>query len=82
MEIAIQNYTFKSGITREIYDNELVHEYAFNNEDKMMGQVWKIDGKNLLCVKGAYESILPLCNLEDDKYKEVMENIEDYASLG
>ena len=82
MEIAIQNYTFKSGITREIYDNELVHEYAFNNEDKMMGQVWKIDGKNLLCVKGAYESILPLCNLEDDKYKEIMEKIDDYASLG
>lgn len=82
MEIAIQNYTFKSGITREIYDNELVHEYAFNNEDKMMGQVWKIDGKNLLCVKGAYESILPLCNLEDYKYKEIMEKIDDYASLG
>lgn len=32
MEIAIQNYCFENKIEKNIYDNELVHEYVFNNE--------------------------------------------------
>lgn len=82
MEIAIQDYCFKNNIAKEIYDNELIHEYIFNNEDKMMGQIWKINDKNLLCVKGAYENVLPLCTIKDNEYDNIIKKIEKYSSNG
>lgn len=82
MEVAIQKYCLDNKIKKDIYDNDLLHEYVFNNEDKMMGQIWKIDNKNLLCVKGAYENVLPLCNIEEEKYKNLIERIDKYSNLG
>ena len=82
MEVAIQTYCLDNKIKKDIYDNDLLHEYVFNNEDKMMGQIWKIDNKNLLCVKGAYENIFPLCNIEEEKYKNLIERIDKYSNLG
>lgn len=82
MEIAIQNHCLNREVNKEIYDNELVREYVFNNEDKMMGQIWKINNENLLCVKGAYESILPLCHIDKKLYDDINTKIEEYASLG
>lgn len=82
MEIAIQDYCFKNNITKKVYDNELIHEYIFNNEDKMMGQIWKINDKNLLCVKGAYENVLPLCTIEDNEYDNIIKKIEKYSNNG
>ena len=47
-----------------------------------MGQIWNIENKNILCVKGAYENILPLCNI-DNKEKEIInKKIKEYSSLG
>ena len=82
MEVAIQTYCLDNKIKKDIYDNDLLHEYVFNNEDKMMGQIWKIDNKNLLCVKGAYENIFHLCNIEEEKYKILIERIDEYSNLG
>ena len=48
----------------------------------MMGQIWNINNKNILCVKGAYENVLPLCNLKKE-LKEKFENIvKSYTNLG
>lgn len=82
MEIAIQDYGIKKGLTKKIYTYDLVHEYIFNNEDKMMGQIWNIDDKNLLCVKGAYESVAPLCKISSQEEKEILKQLEKYADLG
>ena len=82
MEIAIQDYSFKNGLTKKIYRNDLVHEYIFNNEDKMMGQIWNIDNRNLLCVKGAYESVLPLCKMSNNEKEQIKKQVEEYSSLG
>lgn len=82
MEIAIQSYAFKNEVSRAIYDYPLVHEYIFNNEDKMMGQVWEIEGKKALFAKGASESILPLCRLNKTEMTEVMKQVEAFSSLG
>lgn len=82
MEIAIKNYCLSNNITKDIYNNELVYEYVFNNEDKMMGQIWKIDNKNLLCVKGAYESVLPLCNIDKEEYNILIKKIDEFSNLG
>lgn len=82
MEIAIQDYVFKQGIKKSVYDHKLLHEYIFNNEDKMMGQVWELEDKKLLCVKGAYESILPLCSLDAAKQDKIIAQAKSYAKRG
>lgn len=77
MEIAIKSYcenkekmNIKSTVTKE---------YAFTSETKMMGQIWD---NELLCVKGAYENVLPLCNLNKDDYKKVLEKVDSFAKEG
>ena len=77
MEIAIKEYCkSKNDIN---YSEKITKEYAFTPETKMTGQVW--DNK-LLCVKGAYESVLPLCNLDKKKYEEIKKKIDEYSNEG
>src|SRR5574344_1669068 len=83
MELAIQKYTFENGLEQKgFYNHKLIHEYIFNTKTKMMGQVWKINQENLLCVKGAYESVMPLCKLTTEDKKTIKTQIDIYASLG
>lgn len=77
MEIAIKEYcNSKKAIRKKI---EITKEYAFTPETKMTGQI--IDNK-LLCVKGAYESVLPLCNLEQEIYNKIKDKIDNYSKEG
>lgn len=77
MEIAIKEYCkLKNDIN---CGEKITKEYAFTPETKMTGQVW--DNK-LLCVKGAYESVLPLCNLDKKKYEEIKKKIDEYSNEG
>lgn len=77
MEIAIKEYCkLKNDIK---YGEKITKEYAFTPETKMTGQVW--DNK-LLCVKGAYESVLPLCNLDKKTYEEIKKKIDEYSNEG
>ncbi len=82
MEIAIQQYAFEQGVDKSIYNQQLVHEYVFNNADKMMGQVWEAEGVKTLCVKGAYENVLPLCGLEQTTYEQVVAQVQAFSDLG
>lgn len=83
MEQAILDYGFKQGIDKDkIYQNEIVHEYIFKTENKMMGQVWTINNENLLYVKGAYESVVSLCGLDDKTYDDIKIKAQEYAKLG
>lgn len=82
MEIAIQEYAFAHDVPAEIYQHQLIHEYVFNNEDKMMGQIWQIDTRQILCAKGAYESILPLCHLDSATEQKIIQQANAYAEQG
>ncbi len=82
MEIAIQKYAFAHGVDQNVYNQELIHEYVFNNEDKMMGQVWENHGAKTLYVKGAYESILPLCGLEKSTIDQITSQVKTFSHLG
>ena len=77
MEIAIKKYCLEN---KRIDINAIVtKEYAFTAETKMTGQVWN---NKLLCVKGAYENVLPLCSLSEKDYKKIEEKINEFASEG
>lgn len=45
---------------------EKLNEYAFSSERKMMSTLVKQDGEDILYVKGAMESVLPLCSYQQD----------------
>lgn len=77
MEIAIKDYCEdKQKVNTE---GIITKEYAFTSETKMMGQVWD---NHLLCVKGAYESVLPLCNLNEEDYKSIEDKIMEFSKEG
>lgn len=77
MEIAIKDYCNSKQKNKHNY--KITKEYAFTPETKMTGQI--INNK-LLCVKGAYESILPLCNLDEKEIIKIKEKITKYSNNG
>ncbi len=60
------------GITREHIFEESVFltEYAFTNELKMMGHVWRHDGDILVAAKGSPEGIFTVCELNEEQRAE------------
>ena len=77
MEIAIKKYCEEKQKMDTKF--QITREYAFTSETRMMGQIWN---NKLLCVKGAYESILPLCNLNKKDYESIKERIDKFSKEG
>lgn len=77
MEIAIKEYCKE----KEKFDIKfkITKEYAFTPETKMMGQILN---DKILCVKGAYESVIPLCDLSKADYEVIKNKISEFASEG
>jgi len=68
MEKAMLRYCESRGLTKDsLFDGELVCEYAFTNENKMMGHVWRRQGAITVCAKGSPEKILSLCNISPEE---------------
>ena len=64
MEKAMLAYCDSHGISKEhLFSGELISEYAFTNELKMMGHVWRRNGSIIIAAKGSPERILTICNL-------------------
>ncbi|MEG3029047.1 MAG: cation-translocating P-type ATPase [Oscillospiraceae bacterium] len=83
MEKAMLAHCEKLGISKEnLFDDELVNEYAFTNELKMMGHIWHKGDKLVIAAKGSPESILPLCGLSQSEKAEVQEKVESLSCQG
>jgi Ca2+-transporting ATPase len=68
MEKAMLAYCEKLGITKShLFGGELLSEYAFTNELKMMGHIWHHDGGIIIAAKGSSERILTLCAMSDEE---------------
>jgi Ca2+-transporting ATPase len=68
MEKAMLAYCDSMGITKEhLFSGELISEYAFTNELKMMGHVWCRNDQIIIAAKGSPERILPLCTMTDEE---------------
>ena len=66
MEKAMLRYCEEHGLTKDsLFAGELVAEYAFTNELKMMGHVWRRDGGLVIAAKGSPERILTVCQLTE-----------------
>jgi len=72
MEQAMLAHCEAMNISRDhLFGGELLSEYAFTNEMKMMGHVWRHGGEIIIAAKGSPEAILGLCGLADDPGCEV-----------
>jgi len=87
MEKAMLAYCETCSITEEsLFDKNLVAEYSFTNEAKMMGHVWENNGTITVAAKGSPERILTICNLTPDEKKQVEKKLinfqnKDFVSL-
>lgn len=77
MEIAIKDY-FKE----DINNLELQKEYVFNDVEKMMGNVWRDEKKQILCVKGAYENVLSLCRVDAKTLDKINKKAKEFSLMG
>ena len=83
MEKAMISRCEELGISREqLFNGNLLKEYGFTDELKMMGHVWKNDDEILLAAKGSPEHILEICNISPDERDKVEEKIYDMSSRG
>jgi Ca2+-transporting ATPase len=83
MEKAMLCYCEEHGITKEsLFSNEFVSEYAFTNELKMMGHVWRKDGHLIIAAKGSPERILTICELAAEERLAIESQIKTLSSQG
>ena len=83
MEKAMLAYCEQLGISKEhLFSGDLLSEYAFTNELKMMGHVWKHEGEIIIAAKGSPERILGICSLDDIQRKEAAAKVTEMSKKG
>ena len=83
MEKAMLEHCERMGITKEhLFDKELVTEYAFTNELKMMGHVWRYNNNIVIAAKGSPERILTICEMSDKEREVTNHKIIEMSQLG
>ncbi|MEA4955325.1 MAG: HAD-IC family P-type ATPase, partial [Pseudoflavonifractor sp.] len=83
MEKAMLRCCEEHGIAKEnLFANEFVSEYAFTNELKMMGHVWRKNGRLVIAAKGSPERILTICELTDEARSAAEAQINTLSSQG
>lgn len=83
MEKAMLAYCGSHGITKEhLFSGELIREYAFTNELKMMGHVWRRNGGFVIAAKGSPERILTICNISENERETAEHKITEMSKEG
>ncbi|KAF1084043.1 Calcium-transporting ATPase 1 [Sporotomaculum syntrophicum] len=83
MEKAMLNYCEKLGLNKgHLFGGELITEYAFTNELKMMGHVWRHEDEIIIAAKGSPERILAICRLNDIQRREAEAKLMEMSVQG
>lgn len=83
MEKAMLAHCKKLGIFQDhLFGGELITEYAFSNENKMMGHVWRHEGEIVIAVKGSPESVLTICSLSCEQVQKIEKKITEMSKEG
>lgn len=62
--------------------NELVTKYPYNENDRIGGNLYRIDGKYLLAVKGSVDKIISLCDMEADRLLDIQQRAASLSRRG
>ncbi len=83
MEKAMLTCCEEHGITTEhLFGGELITEYPFTNELKMMGHVWRRDGRIVIAAKGSPERLLTICEMTDAEHEAAERKITELSKQG
>lgn len=83
MEKAMLAYCESYGISKQhIFSGNLLSEYSFDNQLKMMGHVWDHDGMQIIACKGSCESVLALCSLSSKQQELTQQQIDSMSREG
>ncbi|MEQ8197397.1 MAG: cation-translocating P-type ATPase, partial [Clostridiaceae bacterium] len=83
MEKAMISRCEELGISREVlFGGQLLKEYAFTDETKMMGHVWKIGREIIVAAKGSPERILTISDISPEEKMLVEEKIYEMSNMG
>jgi len=83
MEKAMLTYCERMGIRKtHLFGGDLISEYAFTNELKMMGHVWRHDGEIIIAAKGSPEKILTICALSDGELAAIEDKAAELSGRG
>lgn len=83
MEKAILDFALEHGFDeKEKSAYQLVKQYPFTNEAKMMGQIWQSQNESILAVKGSSERVLKLCNLSKEEEIDIQNQLESLTKQG
>ncbi len=74
--------TFRSTDVDALTENELLKEYPFDENEGAAGNLWSVGGSRLLCIKGAPEKLLPLCDVPNDMLYTVQNKQISYGQQG
>lgn len=82
MEKAMLAYCRENGIDGgELFEGTLVKEYSFDNLKKMMGHVWRRNGRLEAAVKGSPEKVIAICK-NGAKKEEALSACASMAARG
>ena len=83
MEKAMLRCCEEHGFLREsLFANDFIREYAFTNELKMMGHVWRRGDGLIIAAKGSPESTLTICSLTDEQISAAEAQVRALCSQG
>lgn len=83
MEKAMIAQCEELGISREIlFGGQLLKEYAFTDETKMMGHVWRNGNEIVVAAKGSPERILTICDISSYERKIAEDKIYEMSKQG
>ncbi len=83
MEKAMLRFCESMEIPKEhLFGGELITEYAFTNQLKMMGHVWHHDNTLIVAAKGSPERILKLCCMTDTNRELAEQKIFEMSQQG
>jgi Ca2+-transporting ATPase len=83
MEIALINKAESEGLDVAMLQNRnLLYEYPFSSEARMMGHIWDVEGKKFLAAKGSPENIFKLCRLTETEKLEAEAEQNRLSDMG
>jgi len=83
MEKAMIAYCAARDIPREhLFGGDLMVEYPFSDETKIMGHLWEHEGGLVLAAKGSPESMLSICAMTEEVRAQAMEKIREMSGEG
>jgi len=82
MESAMLEYCVSATSIEDRRKLELVKEYAFTNELKAMGLIWRYESKRMIAVKGCAETILSLCRFSSQQGNIINEKLSELSKKG